>query len=109
MEHLLHMMLRKVKHLVSVLLSWVIRCTNRTPLPLPDCSRSDPGSKSFSGVISWQLKMTKRDPITGLSLSSFAPSLVAPLCQGESSSDLAVDVLGRKLGQEANLEKNVMA
>lgn len=37
MEHLLHMMLRKVKHLVSVLLGWVIK----TPLPLPDCSRSD--------------------------------------------------------------------
>lgn len=52
--------------------------------------------------------MTELDPIIGLSLSSFAPSLVTPLCQGESSSDLAVDVLGRKLGQEANLEKNVM-
>lgn len=108
MEHLLHMMLRKVKHLVSFLLNWVIRCTNRTPLPLPDCSRSAPGSKSFSGVISWQLKMTELDPITGLSLSSFAPSLVTPLCQWERSSDLAVGVLGRKLGQEANLEKNVM-
>lgn len=108
MEHLLHMMLGKVKHLVSVLLTWVIRCTNRTPLPFHDCSHSDPGSKSFSGVTSWQLEMTELDPITGLSLSSFAPSLVTPLCQGESSSDLALDVLGRKLGQEANLEKDVM-
>lgn len=108
MEHLLHMMLRKVKHLVSVLLRWVIRCTNRTPLPFPDCSHSDPGSKSLSGVTPWQLKMTVLDPITGLSLSSFAPSLVTPLCRGECSSDLALDVLGRKLGQEANLENDVM-
>lgn len=31
MEHLPHVMLGKVKHEISVLLSWVISCTNRTP------------------------------------------------------------------------------
>lgn len=94
MEHLLHMMLGKVKHLISVPLSWVISGTNRTPVPLPDCSRLDPGSKSFSGVISRQLKMTELDPTTVLSLCCSAPSLVTPLCQHEGSSDLAVGCFG---------------
>jgi len=79
MEHLLHMMLGKVKHLISVLRSWVISSANRTPLPLPNHSRLDPGSKCFSGVISWQLKMTELDPTTVLSLSCPIPRLVTPL------------------------------
>lgn len=94
MEHLLHMVLGKVKRLISVLLSWVISGTNRTPLPLPDRSGLDPGSKCFSDVISWQLKMTELDPTTILSLSCSAPRLVTPLCQCESSSDLAVGCFG---------------
>lgn len=94
MEHLLHIMLGKVKRSISVLLSCVISGTNRTPLPLPDYSCSDPGSKCFSGVISRQLKMTGVDPTTILSLSCSASSLVMPLCQHESSSDLAVGCFG---------------
>lgn len=93
-EHLLHVMLGKVKHVISVRLSWVISGTNKTPLPLPDCSRSGLGSKCFSGAISWQLKMTELDSITILSLSCSPPSLETPLCQHESPSDLAVECFG---------------